>query len=452
MRDVILERPPNRALRFGIGGGSMVVGIGVMFLGLFSEVSKPFIYVLVGMGLTFIGAFVLGPLFARRTSRILGAPIAAARGVTGRLARENASRNPKRSAVTATALLIGVALVAMISVLSASIKESFGQAIDNSFKTDFIIQYPTFGPGAGLSPDLAASVAKLPEIANSSGIRLGNFEVAGSLQPLGAIDVEQAAVLLQLGDIQGSLGSMGLGDVAVSKMVADEKGWRLGDTIPVKFTKTGDQRLRIADIFERRDFGDYWVGISSYEQNFDQQLDFLVFAKLKEGVTPAEGRAALEPLLEDYKTAELKDNAQFKADQQAQVDQFLALVFVLLLLALVTAVVGIANTLALSIHERTREIGLIRAVGSQRRQIRSMIRWESVIIALLGVVNGLAIGIFFGWAFVTGLRDEGFSVFVVPIPLLIIVVIILLGASLLAALFPARRASKLDILRAISSE
>jgi putative ABC transport system permease protein len=453
MRDVQLERPPNRPLRFGVGGGLMVIGIATLFFALYGDIDNALVVVLVGMGLTFAGAFILGALFARPTSRIVGAPIAAVRGITGRLAKENAARSPKRTATTATALLIGVALVAMIAVLSASVKESFGRAIDNSFKTDFIVQYPTFGPGAGLSPELAANIAKLPEIQNSSGIRLGNIEVNGSLQGLGAIDASQAQALLALGDVEGSFSGIDKpGTIAVSKKYAEDHGLKVGDTLPVKFTKTGVQNFEIVDLYSERNFGDFWVSLETYEKNFDQQLDFLVFAKLVPGVTAAQGKAAIEPLLKDYPTAKLQDNAQFKADQQAQVDQFLGLVFVLLLLALVTAVVGIANTLALSIHERTRELGLLRAVGSQRRQVRSMIRWESVIIALLGVVNGLAIGIFFGWAFVTALKDQGFSTFVVPVPLLIIVVIILLIASLFAALFPARRASKLNILRAISSE
>jgi putative ABC transport system permease protein len=170
------------------------------------------------------------------------------------------------------------------------------------------------------------------------------------------------------------------------------------------------------------------------------------------GVTPEQGRAALEPILKPYPNLELQDNAQYKADQQAQIDQIVALIYILLLLALITALVGIANTLALSIHERTREIGLLRAVGTSRRQIRSMVRWESVIICLLGAINGLAIGLFFGWSVVTALKDEGFSTFAIAPGQLIVVVIVLVLASLLSAFFPARRAAKLDILRAISTE
>jgi len=177
-----------------------------------------------------------------------------------------------------------------------------------------------------------------------------------------------------------------------------------------------------------------------------------VFAKLKAGVSAADGRAAIEPLLKNYPTAKLQDNAQFKSDQQAQVNQFVALVYLLLFFALVIALIGIANTLALSIHERTREIGLLRAVGMSRRQVRSAIRWESVIIALLGAVNGLAIGLFFGWSVVRALHDQGITQFAVAPGQLIFVVLIITGLSVVAAWLPARRAAKLDVLRAISTE
>jgi putative ABC transport system permease protein len=169
-------------------------------------------------------------------------------------------------------------------------------------------------------------------------------------------------------------------------------------------------------------------------------------------VSPAEGRKAIDGVLKVYPNAELQDRTEFKDAQAAQINQLLGLIYVMLLLAVIIALIGIANTLALSIYERTRELGLLRAVGMSRRQLRSSIRWESVIIALLGTLVGLVIGFFFGWAVIQALRDQGFTRFAPPAGQLILVVIVGGLAGVLAAVFPARRAAKLDVLQAVTHE
>jgi putative ABC transport system permease protein len=304
-----------------------------------------------------------------------------------------------------------------------------------------------------MTPEIAKQLEALPETAVTASVRIGPFEADGGLSYLNATNPATASQLFDFGTIAGSFEDLSQPNtIGISKKIADNKGWKVGDTVPVKFQQTGEKQFKVAYIFDRNVFGDYWISLDTYEQNYPEQLDFIVMTKMNPGVTPEQGRAALEPILKPYPNLELQDNAQYKADQQAQIDQIVALIYILLLLALITALVGIANTLALSIHERTREIGLLRAVGTSRRQIRSMVRWESVIICLLGAINGLAIGLFFGWSVVTALKDEGFSTFAIAPGQLIVVVIVLVLASLLSAFFPARRAAKLDILRAISSE
>jgi putative ABC transport system permease protein len=205
-------------------------------------------------------------------------------------------------------------------------------------------------------------------------------------------------------------------------------------------------------IFKQNVFGDYYIATGAYAKNYDQQLDFLVLVKLKDGVSAKAGRAAIEPIVKRYPTAKLVDNAQYKDDQVAQFNGLVNVIYVLLLLSVIIAMIGIANTLILSIHERTHEVGLLRAVGMGRSQVRSSIRWESVIICLIGTLNGLAIGLFFGWAFVRALRGEGFSEFAIAPGRLLIVAVALAVLSVVAGIFPARRASKLDILRAIATE
>jgi putative ABC transport system permease protein len=252
---------------------------------------------------------------------------------------------------------------------------------------------------------------------------------------------------------EGDFATLDAGGIAISKDKADEKNLRLGDSILVLFAKTGLVPLTVEAIYDKTQIaGDWVISLDAFEQNFADQIDYQVFAKLKPGVTPAQGRAAIEPLLQNYPTAQLMDQAEYKKDQEDQINTIVNLIYGLLFLAIVIAVIGIANTLALSVYERTREIGLLRAVGMTRGQVRSSVRWESVIIALLGTVLGLALGLFFGWAIVAALKSRGFSRFAAAPGQLAIVVLLAALVGIIAAWLPARRASKLDILRAIDTE
>jgi putative ABC transport system permease protein len=453
LRDVAVERPPRRVVRFVLGGGAMLIGIILLFVGLFSDVDNAIAYVGFGVFLIFVGAFVLGPLFARAASKIISSPLPKLKGMTGALARENAARNPKRTATTATALIIGVALVGFITIFAASAKASIGDAIDSQFNTDFIIQGPgQFTPGIGLSPKLAQEVKALPEVETSTGLRVGAFGKEGSRKFLAAVDPIAADKMFDLGNEAGTLADLAQGGIGVSKKEADNNNWKLGDTVPVTFVKTGDQNMKVDYIFKENTFGDYYISLDTYEKNYTDQLDSSIFANLKPGVSAEEGRKAIEAVADPYPNAKVQNNAQFKSDQESQINTIVALIYTLLFLALFIALIGIANTLALSITERTRELGLLRAVGMSRSQVRSSVRWESVIISLLGTINGLAIGLLFGWSVVRALRDQGFTKFAIAPGQLFVVVIILAVASVGAAIFPARRAAKLDILRAITTE
>jgi putative ABC transport system permease protein len=453
LRDVAIEREPRRVLRFLIGGGAMLIGIVVLFVGLFGGVENGIAYVGLGALLVFVGAFVLGPLFARSTSRLIAAPLPRIKGMTGALARENAARNPKRTATTATALIIGVALVGFITIFAASAKASISDAIDSQFNTDFIVQGPgNFTPGIGLSPELAQEIRELPEVEAVTALRLGAFGENGSRRFLAGIDPQEASRMFDFGDVEGTLADLGDGGIAISESQADDDDLKVGDSFPVTFVKTGDQDLTIDYIFKENTFGDFYISLETFEQNYTDQLDSTVFVDLKSGVSPEDGRRAIEAVAEPYPNAKVQDNAQFKSDQQSQINTIVALIYTLLFLALFIALIGIANTLALSITERTRELGLLRAVGMSRSQVRSSVRWESVIISLLGTINGLAIGLLFGWSVVRALRDDGFTKFAIAPGQLFIVVIVLVVASIGAAILPARRAAKLDILRAISTE
>jgi len=198
--------------------------------------------------------------------------------------------------------------------------------------------------------------------------------------------------------------------------------------------------------------GNYLISIASYEKNFTTQLDALIYAKLKPGVPASVGTAALTRTLAPYPTAKLQDLADYKADQEQNLNVFLSLIIALLFFAVIIAFIGVVITLFLSIYERTHEIGLLRAVGMSRRQVRSSIRWESVVISLLGTLLGIVVGFFFGWAVVYALRDNGLDHFSPAIPSLVILVLVAFVLGVVAAILPARRAAKLDVLRAIGSE
>ena len=451
MRSVALERPINRVLRSAIG--VVITGLGALFLaiGLFGD--RGIAAVLVGALLVLLGVFVLSPLFARGLARAIGVPLTKVKGITGSLARENAARNPRRTATTGAAVMIAVSLVGFITIFAASANASISSAIDSQLNTDYIVTSGSQGGAlAGLSPDLSTAIAKLPVIQSSTPVRLGQVGINKGRTFVNATDAAAGAKLLDLDSVAGSLASIENNGIAISKRKADANHWKLGDTIPVTFVKTGKQPLKVGYIYKANTFGDYFISLSTYEKNFTDQLDFLILAKLKPGVSAEQGRKAIEPLLKPYPTAKLKDNAQYKADQKKQVNQFLNLFYVMLFLAVVIAAIGITNTMTLSIHERTRELGLLRAVGESRRQTRSMIRWEAVIIALLGTLLGVVIALIFGWAVIKALHDSGFTKFS-PALMQLFVIVVLGGLfAIVAAILPARRAARLDVLQAISHE
>jgi putative ABC transport system permease protein len=240
----------------------------------------------------------------------------------------------------------------------------------------------------------------------------------------------------------------------VSDRVADDKGWQVGQRITMVFPRTGAQQMQIVGTYHDDALfsNGYIITLDDFGENAADDLDSLVLAKRAKGATDASARAAVGPILADYPSVKLQDQAQYKAQVAGQIDKLLGLVFVLLMLAVVIAVIGIINTLALSVFERTRELGLLRAVGMGRRQLRRMIRWESIIIAVLGAVLGLGVGAFFGWAAVSAMKDVGVDTLAFPAVRLLSFVLFAIVAGTLAAIFPARRAARLDVLEAIAQQ
>jgi putative ABC transport system permease protein len=449
MREVALDASAGSRRRVGLGLVVTAVGAATIASGLFGDGGAP----VVGLGaaVVFVGVAVLGPVIARPLSRVIGAPLPRLRGVSGQLARENAMRNPKRTSATAAALMIGVALVGFITILASSTKASINTTMDKAFTGDLVVHTDNFAAG-GLSPELAAQLKELPEVKAVTGLRATAAQVDGSSTMLYGVDPDASAEIFDLGVTAGSLHDLGKAEIAVQEDVARDHGWKLGQTVPVRFAETGVQPLRIAVLYADKDLaGDYFVGLPAYEANVADQFDVQVFIDLADGVDVPSATKAIAAVTDQHPLAELQDRTAFKEAQGKQIDMMLNLIYALLALAVIIALLGIANTLALSIFERTRELGLLRAVGMTRGQLRTTVRWESVIIALLGTTLGLVIGTSFGWMMVRALRGEGLNTFTIPVGQLAVVVVIAGIAGVAAAILPARRAARLDVLDAIGA-
>ncbi len=442
---------PSGGLRRRIVAGLVVTGSGAgsLLWGLFGGGSQAGLKVGLGAAVTFIGVAVLSPLVARPLARGIGAPLLRL-GMSGKLGRENAMRNPRRTASTAAALMIGLGLVTFVAIFGASLRASASAVLDETLKADFILSTGSFTP---FSAEVARELSTRRELGAVSALRQGEARYGGESWFVAAVDPWTIGQLTTIDMVEGGLPGLAEGGLLVHTDVAEEHRWGVGDVVPVEFARTGVQRMELAGVYAEDDLlGDYLISLDTFEANFSEQLDSIVFAKVAPGVPVGDARAAVTEVLADFPNVEVDDQAQFKDKQAGFIDQLLAMVSALLGLAIVIALFGIVNTLGLSIFERTRELGLLRAVGMTRRQVRSMVRWESVIIAVLGALLGVVIGVLFGWAMQRALVDQGVTELSIPAGQLGLYVALSALAGVLAAVFPARRAARLNVLEAIAYE
>jgi putative ABC transport system permease protein len=404
---------------------------------------------LVGLGavLMFVAAAMLVPVVARPLSSALGRPLDSLFGTPGKLGRENSMRNPHRTAQTAAALMIGLALVSTIAVLGASLSNSTKNSVDSAVSADYVIT----GSG-GFSKSVAPTVARLPWVTTTTTIYQGQFEFRGSLSTLAAATPANLSRTVRLHVISGTgAAAMAAGKLVIDTNTANTDDLHVGSVVGVKFAQTGSSTMTIGGIYKPNPLvGSFVVGEGFFLSHFDNPLPIGVLLSTAPGA-PDLG-PALNRVLTPYANVGYKTRAQFEQSQQNKINQELGLVYVLLALAVLVALIGIVNTLMLSVFERTREIGLLRAVGMKRRQVRAMIRSESLIVALFGAVVGIVIGAPLGVALASSLRDNGVTNIAVPIPSLIGFVLLAAVLGLIAAIWPARRAANLDVLTAIATE
>jgi putative ABC transport system permease protein len=435
--------------RIAVGAAETVGGIGALLTGLFGSTGSGAQLVGLGAALTFVGVATLSPVIARPVAGAIGRPFRG-RSVAGTVGRENAMRNPRRTASTAAALMIGLGLVAMVAILSASLKASFDAALASTLKADLTLSTTSF---SAFSPEVASIVSELDEVAAASPFRQNGFRVDGDTDFITAFDPATVDLVASLEVEEGSVADLGGDTVMVYRDEADERGWALGDEVPAAFPSLGDRPLRIVGIYgENTLLGNYAIALETYESVYTEQLDAFVLVKGADGVAIADLQAAVEQAVTDFPNIDVQDQASFREKQAGFIDQILGLVTALLAMAIVIALFGIANTLGLSIYERTRELGLLRAVGMERAQVKRMIRTESVIIALFGALLGIVIGIGFGWALQRALEPEGVTELSIPVGQLAVYLVFAALAGVLAAVWPARRAARIDVLRAIAYE
>ncbi|HVM52338.1 MAG TPA: FtsX-like permease family protein [Acidimicrobiales bacterium] len=452
LRDTAVERTTASLRRTVLG--LVVLGAGVVGFatGVTGSGSGAMRTLGLGMLLALLGMFVLGPVIARPVMHALGFPTKLS-GAVGNLARENAKRNPRRSAATASALMIGVALVAFITILASSSKASTAEAVDRSLRADFVIDSGSWGVG-GFGPSIEAAIAALPEVELLSPFRSVPATVDGRDGEVLSVDTAVVEGLMDLEVTAGAIADVTGDGIALSTGKAAELGVGLGGTVTASFSATGDVPLTVRAVFDGDILGagatSYIVGLDTFEANVTDVYDRKVFVTTHDGVDAATSYAAIDAALAGWPNAELQDQASFKESITKEIDMMLNLIYGLLALAVIIALIGIANTLALSVHERTRELGLLRAVGMTRRQLKTAIRWESVLISLLGTGLGFLLGFGGAWGITQTMGDE-VTTFVVPGGQLTVILALAAFAGVVAALGPARRAARLNVLEAIAT-
>jgi ABC-type antimicrobial peptide transport system permease subunit len=395
-----------------------------------------------------VGVAMLSPALSQPVIRVLGWPFARLAGPVGRMSRGNALRNPRRTAATASAVMIGLALVAMVSVLAQSLKASVDGAFDRGFGADYALSATGF---SGFSPEAVKAASGAPGVRSVTPVRFGTIKLQGEAVPLTVADPQALAQPVRL-RLDSGAGTLGPDELLVPRGTADAWGWTVGSTVAGEYPDGTRTSLRIAAIYADNQLTTdrpYIMSPASYQPHAPGDLIHLAYVDTNEG---PQGRRPLESALAAYPNVELQDRQEAKAAARGEVNQLLGMIIALLVLSVLIAALGIVNTLALSVTERTREIGLLRAVGMSRRQLRRMLRYESVVIAAFGAGLGLGIGIAFGWALRRVLADDGIDVLRIPFGQLALYVMAAAVLGVVAAIWPARRAARMDVLRAITTE
>ena len=462
LRDDLRLTPTGLRRRLLVGGAVAVAGIGALAAGMTIEMSTRLILIAIGGGAlaAFIGVYLLSPAITGQVATVLGWPIRKVYRIPGRLATDNARRSPRRTAATAAALTIGLALVSLAAVVSDSLKATFLSAMDQSVEADLFVYGDTFNPQAGFSTELGADLQQLavqrPDLVKSvltMRWTLGGVRVGDGFKDVVAAELAVLNEHMDLEVIEGAEFRAGTGGVLVHVDSASDLGLTIGDSVAAEFPGNRISELTVAAIFEDSTLlGNWVVDVSVFDSHLPTAPLGWISVRFPVGADHVASRAAIEVYTDAYPQVVVENRSEFRDAQEKQLDQLLSIIQVFLGLSLLIAVLGITNTMALSVYERTRELGLLRAIGMTRRQLRRMVRWEAVIIALFGGLLGVAMGVLFGLAVIAALPETFVDIVSIPYTSLFGYLLVSGLFGMLAAILPARRASKLNVLDAISHE
>ena len=453
--------PPGRVGRRApqIAIALTLLAVVLLGFGLFADVDDTTRFAaLLGPGVLvlFVGVALMSPRFVAPLASVLGRPAQRFGGAAGRLARRNAERNPGRTAITAAALMIGIALVTFVTVLGAGLRESTSGSLKKEIGSDYVlVGSDGYSP---IAPEAAVAANQVTGVTVSTGVTQDEARMFGKKHSIDGVDPERFADVFHQEYAQGSdadLRGLGADGAIVVKQFAEDHSLSPGD----RFVALSASRKRLDLVvravaeppkFNPLGLGDVTVADSTFRTAFETKRQRYAFVKANGGATEANTQA-LKAAMKAFPDVKLQTKDKFQKDQAAFVDQLLQILYVLLALAVIVSLFGIVNTLVLSVFERTRELGMLRAVGMSRRQVRRMIRWESIITALIGAVLGLVVGVFLAALVTTALADEGLE-FALPLGSLLAFMIVAAVAGVLAAIAPARRAARLNVLNALQYE
>ena len=452
MREASVDRPRGVRSRLALG---VVLAVGAMVVvraGLDSTSELATAFVLLAAVPAIVAFAVVGPVVTPPFVAWLGAPLARLFGVTGRLAQRNALRNPGRTSSTAAALLIGVSLVVVITVASGSLASTVSRVVDQTVQGDFVVS----SEGGGVSVDAAPALADLPEVETAAGVRVGVVGIVDEQEFVLAVDPEAAQEIVDLEVTEGSFGDLDLGTVAVARAQADRDGVALGDELAVAFPYGGDTTVRVVAVYEgalTRN-GEYLFSHAGWDPFVpdSSQVDARVLVRLADGVDRDQAELVLEEVARRWPGVDVLDVGEYRDQQVGQIVSRISFLYVLLGLALLVGLLGVANTLLLGVYERTRELGLLRTVGARRGQLATAVLQEGVLIAALGALAGVALGVALGWAMVETLPFDDRIQVDVPVLAVASIAVGAVLAGIIAGLLPALRAGRLDVLAAATEE
>ena len=447
MRDDVALPAKGLRVRAVLGGVLAGLGAVALLVAVLSE-DLPRRLTVAGLGAfaLLLGVIILAPVFSRGLVGAVGAPVARL-GSVGTLAVRNAQRDRRRTAATATAILVGLALVTAIGVLGASTTKSTDALVDEVVTADFIVQPTSFVP---FSTEVGDAIEAVPGIALVSRIRQVPAIVDGAETTVTGVEPETIGQVQTLGMEAAALAS---GGIVVDTETAATAGVAIGDTIEVTWGNGQKDSLELKQLYEgQAAFSGWAVSLETMEAAGLPAVDSFLYAPLEPDADVVAVRAELDKVQAAYPTVQILDQTEFKETISGQINQLLSLVYALLGLSVIIAIFGVINTLALSIIERTREIGMLRAVGMLRKQVRTMIRWESIVISFFGAFTGVTLGLILGVALQRLLVNDGITELAIPWTLIVVVLVATAIVGVLAAVWPARRAANLDVLMAIRTE